>query len=278
MHRGAAGARARRSAAADASSARSSWRAVDAAAAGAGTARWEGLPLLFTVLGDRRGGRRVAVRDHPDVPDPLERADDRVGASRTRRSSSTGRDIYIARGLLQLPLADDPADPRRDRALRRVQQARRVRLRPPVPVGLAPHRAGSRARGRQVPATSGTCATWRTRARSRRSRSCRRTRGCRRDRIDFAGDRARRRRRMATLGVPYTRDEVDAARRAGARSRRRQIAHDDRRAGRARGARGQAGRRADRVPAAARAPTSRSSAAGGRRRRRTGAGRRRPRR
>ena len=59
--------------------------------------------------GRGRGGRRVAVRDHPDVPHP----------SRTCRRSRrckpytplelAGRDIYIARGLLQLPLADGAA-------------------------------------------------------------------------------------------------------------------------------------------------------------------------
>ena len=68
------------------------------------------------------------------------------------------------RGLLQLPLADDPPVPLRDRALRRVLQAGRVRLRPPVPVGLAPHRAGPGARGRQVSRPLARAAHARTRA------------------------------------------------------------------------------------------------------------------
>ena len=69
-----------------------------------------------------------------------------VHAARARRP----RHLH-PRGLLQLPLADDPPVPLRDRALRRVLEAGRVRLRPSVPVGLAPHRPGPRARGRQVP-------------------------------------------------------------------------------------------------------------------------------
>ena len=54
------------------------------------------------------------------------------------------------RRLRRLPLADDPAAPRRDGALRRLLEGRRVRLRPPVPVGLEAHRPGPAARGRQV--------------------------------------------------------------------------------------------------------------------------------
>ena len=54
------------------------------------------------------------------------------------------------RGLLQLPLADDPAVPRRGGALRPVLGRRRVRLGPPVPVGLQAHGAGPRARGRAL--------------------------------------------------------------------------------------------------------------------------------
>ena len=55
-----------------------------------------------------------------------------------------------ARGLLQLPLADDPAVPRRDAALRPVLHGRRVRLRPPVPVGQQAHRARSAPRRRPL--------------------------------------------------------------------------------------------------------------------------------
>ena len=55
------------------------------------------------------------------------------------------------RGLLQLPLAAGPAVPVRDRALRRVLEGRRVRLRPPVPVGLEADRARPAPRRREVP-------------------------------------------------------------------------------------------------------------------------------
>jgi cytochrome c oxidase cbb3-type subunit 2 len=55
-----------------------------------------------------------------------------------------------ARGLLQLPLADDPALPRGDAALRPLLGGRRVRLRPSVPVGQQAHRPRPAPRGRQV--------------------------------------------------------------------------------------------------------------------------------
>ena len=70
-----------------------------------------------------------------------------------------GRDLYIREGCFNCHSQMIRPAPLRDRALRRVLQARRVRLRPSVPLGLAPHRAGPGARGREVPATSGTCAT-----------------------------------------------------------------------------------------------------------------------
>ena len=130
--------------------------------------RWEGAAPHVHGARRRGGGGRLAVRDHPDVPDPLQRADHRVGEAVHAARAGRARHLH-PRGLLQLPLADDPAVPLRDRALRRVLEAGRVRLRPPVPVGLAAHRTGPRARGRASTATSGTCGTWRTRARSRRS-------------------------------------------------------------------------------------------------------------
>ena len=46
------------------------------------------------------------------------------------------------RRLQQLPLADDPSVSRRDRALRALFGGRRVRVRPPAPVGQQAHRAG----------------------------------------------------------------------------------------------------------------------------------------
>ena len=55
-----------------------------------------------------------------------------------------------ARGLLQLPLADDPAVPRRGGALRPLLGGRRIRLRPSVPVGQQAHRPGPRPRRRPL--------------------------------------------------------------------------------------------------------------------------------
>ena len=101
-------------------------------------------------LGGGGGGERLALRDRAHVPHPLERAHHRRGqAVHAARAARTRR--LHRRGLQQLPLADDPAHPLGDGALRRIQQARRVRLRPSVPVGLAPHRAGPAAHRRQVP-------------------------------------------------------------------------------------------------------------------------------
>ncbi len=96
-------------------------------------------------LGGDRSRRGLAVRNHPDVPDPLQRPDDcfrqTLHAARTCRS----RPLRRLR-LLQLPLADDPTHARRDQAVRRILQAGRVHLRPTVPMGLPPDRAGSRPR------------------------------------------------------------------------------------------------------------------------------------
>src|SRR4051812_34168824 len=79
-----------------------------------------------------RGWRRGIRADRAD---PLERAHDRRGqavhAARNRRAGS----LYPG-GLRRLPLADDSPDARRDGSLRRVFKGRRVRLRPPVFVGL----------------------------------------------------------------------------------------------------------------------------------------------
>ena len=96
------------------------------------------------------GDRRLAVRDHPDLPHQVQRPDHRHGDALHPARARGPRHLPL-RGLLQLPLADDPAAARRDRALRRVLQGRRVRLRPPVPVGLAAHRSRSPPGRQQVP-------------------------------------------------------------------------------------------------------------------------------
>ena len=73
---------------------------------------------------------------------------------------ATVKPVHAARGrgprplhprrLRRLPLADGPPDPGRDRTLRRVLEGRRVRLRPPVPVGIEADRPRPASRRRQV--------------------------------------------------------------------------------------------------------------------------------
>ena len=66
------------------------------------------------------GGRSgLPVRDYPDLPDQVQRSDHRLGE--TVHAARAGGARYLRRrGMLQLPLADGAADPRRDRALWRV--------------------------------------------------------------------------------------------------------------------------------------------------------------
>ncbi len=99
--------------------------------------------------GDGGGGGRLALRGAADVPDQVERPDDRLGQAVHAARALRSRHLH-PRGMLQLSLADDPAAALRDRALRRVLQAGRVGVRPPVPLGLATDRAGPGARGGQV--------------------------------------------------------------------------------------------------------------------------------
>ena len=128
-------------------------------------------------LGGDRRDRGLAVRDHSHVPDPLERADD--CDRQAVHAAGTDRPRHLPGGrLLQLPLADDPSDPGRDQALRRVQQGRRVRLRSSVPVGLAADRAGPGPRRRQAVLPVARAALPRAASRSRKARSCRRMPGC----------------------------------------------------------------------------------------------------
>ena len=67
--------------------------------------------------GHDHGGGGLALRDHPNLPHQVQRADhsnrDPLHPARAGRA----RHLRL-RGLLQLPLADDPSDPRRNRALR----------------------------------------------------------------------------------------------------------------------------------------------------------------
>ena len=83
-----------------------------------------------------------------------------------------------ARGLLSLPLADDPRAARRGRALWPLLARRRKHVRPSVPVGLEAQRAGSwRASAANIP-TTGIATICKIRARWSPARSCRPIRGC----------------------------------------------------------------------------------------------------
>ena len=82
------------------------------------------------------------------------------------------------RRLRRLPLADGPALPLRDRALRRVLQGRRVRLRPSVPLGLEAHRSRPAPRRRQVPRCLALQPHGEPGQHVAAARSCRPTPGC----------------------------------------------------------------------------------------------------
>ncbi|MGC4094854.1 MAG: cytochrome-c oxidase, cbb3-type subunit I [Polyangiaceae bacterium] len=112
---------------------------------------WERKPLKFSLWVGRGRDRGLAVRDDPELPDPLERAEHRQRQAVYAARAARARHLRERR-LLQLPLANGAANPLGDRALRRVLEARRVRLRPPVPMGITPHRPRLAPRRRQVPA------------------------------------------------------------------------------------------------------------------------------
>ena len=93
---------------------------------------------------DRRPGR-----DHAAV---LPQEHDREGRGHAALHAARARrpQHLCARGLLQLPFADDPAAARRGRALRPLLARRREHVRPAVPVGIEAHRPRPGARRRQV--------------------------------------------------------------------------------------------------------------------------------
>ena len=104
--------------------------------------------------------------------------------------AAAGRPRHLhPRGLLQLPLADDPRPACRDAALRPLLDGRRVRLRPSVPVGQQAHRPRPAPGRRQVQRRVASHCTWTTRATSFPSRTCRPIRGCSRAKVDDASDR-----------------------------------------------------------------------------------------
>ncbi len=194
--------------------------------------RWERLPLKFTVMVVGRGRRGLAVRDHPDLPDQVQRADDRHGhalhAARARRPRHLPR-----RGLLQLPLADDPADsaPRPS-----------ATASTPRPASSSTTTRSSGARGASAPTSTasaastpicGTSATWTTRGPSPPGSIMPAYPWLLTDAARLRQHPESVMRAHQILGVPYTDDEVAngiaAATRTGRGHRRR-----DRRPGRAR--------------------------------------------
>ena len=109
----------------------------------------ESRPVQFAVLTFLSCGCRRCRRIRADSADPIERSDHLLGqavhAARDRRP----RSVHPG-GLRRLSLADDPPAARRDRPLRRLFEAGRVRVRPSFPLGIETYRTRSAARRRQV--------------------------------------------------------------------------------------------------------------------------------
>ena len=106
---------------------------------------WEAPAGAVHRADDGRRDRRVAVRDPSDVPHRLATCRRSRRSSRTRRSSSTAATSTSARVATTATRRWSGRSSTRRDALRRVLEARRVRLRPPVPVGPQAHRSGPRA-------------------------------------------------------------------------------------------------------------------------------------
>ena len=149
---------------------------------------------------DRRPGR-----DHPAV---LPEEHDRDGRRhQALHAAGAGRPQHLRpRGLLSLPLADDPAVARRGRALRSLLAGGRKHVRPSVPVGIEADRAGSRARRRQI---------FRRLARHASDQSARDRAAVGDARLSVPGqtevDTATSRDHLRTsriVGVPYTDDQI----------------------------------------------------------------------
>src|SRR5262249_2408952 len=100
----------------------------------------------------RRAGRdrdRRPGRDHAAVLPQQHHREGRRGAA--LYAARARRPQYLcARGLLQLPFADDPHAARRGRALRPLFAGGREHVRSPVPVGIEANRPGPCAHRRQI--------------------------------------------------------------------------------------------------------------------------------
>ncbi len=109
----------------------------------------ESRPVQFAVLtfvvGRHRRRRRIRAHGAHPVEHPQHRVGQAVYAARDRRT----RPVYPRR-LRRMPFADGAAAARRDRQVRRLLEAGRVRVRPPVPVGVEANGPGSPPRRRQV--------------------------------------------------------------------------------------------------------------------------------
>ena len=141
-----------------------------------------GILVVIAIGGSGRDRAAVLSQEH-----------DREGRRRAALYAARARrpQHLRARGLLQLPLADDPAAARRGRALRTLLARGREHVRPAVPVGHQAHRARSRPRRRQVFRRLASRPSARIRARWCRARSCRPIPGWRETELDFAAHRRR---------------------------------------------------------------------------------------
>ena len=106
----------------------------------------------------RGGADRRHRRVRADGAGAIERADDRVGQALHAARGRRARPLHPRR-LRRVPFADGAADARGDRALRRLLQGRRVRLRPSVPVGVEADRTGSAPRSAASTRTPGISST-----------------------------------------------------------------------------------------------------------------------
>ena len=151
----------------------------------------------------RPGGNRAAV--------PVERGHD-AGAGRQtlRGAGARGARHLRPRGLLQLPLADDPAAARRNRALRSLFAGRRERLRPSVPVRLQAHRPGPGARRRPLQRRVASRAPDESARRGARVEHAGLSRGSRKTTWTTGGTGSKMR-ALRSVGVPYTDEDIAAA-------------------------------------------------------------------
>ena len=170
-----------------------------------------------------RGAHRRHRRDRPYAPRRARQADARRRHA-VPRSRARGARRLPARGLLQLPLADDSSVPLGAAAVRRAVHDGRVAVRPPVPVGLQADRSGPGARRGRSTRTSGTTGTSSIRAKSPPGSNMPPYAHLADGHVDLTRTTDKLH-AMKSIGVPYTDDEVAHAA-ADARSQADEIAAD----------------------------------------------------